>query len=235
MRRRGFIKSTFIMSALGGAGFSLPVLANQSKLTTLYARRLNDSELLSTKINPPALLIENPQQTIVEINLKARVARRYGSKVYILFESTNQIKIYDDKGQKVGFVPLNMHVKDFAIDEKRQRLFVIGETSYSIYVLNFKGEVLGSFGEFGTELEHQLSGIKSITCDELGYVHVLDSNSNNIKLYDSQGVYLKSYGPRSLYAKTRLSTIDGYHSITALGGKFADTVYKFDISGQPLG
>ncbi|KID56241.1 hypothetical protein JF50_18435 [Pseudoalteromonas luteoviolacea] len=235
MKRRGFVKSTLIMSALGGAGISLPILANQSKLTTSYTHRLNDSDLLSSNINSPALLIENPQQTIVEISLKPRVARRYGNKVYILFESTNQIEIYDDKGKKVGFVPLNMHVKDFAIDEKRQRLFVTGETSYSIYALNFKGEILGSFGEFGTELEHQLNGVKSITCDESGYVHVLNSDSNNIKLYDSQGVYVKSYGPRNLYTKTRLSTIDGYHSITVLGGKFADTVYKFDISGRPLG
>lgn len=235
MKRRGFIKSAVIMSASSAAGVSMPVWAHKSKRTTAYTQRLNNSELLSWNVTNPAILIENPQQTIVEVSLKPRVARRYGSKVYILFESMNQIDIYDDKGTVLGFIPLSMHVKDFAIDEKHQRLFVTGETSYSIYALDFEGDVLGSFGEFGNELDHQLNGVKSITCDASGYIHVLDSHSNSIKIYDSQGIYLKSYGPRELYTKTRLLTIDGYNSITAIGGKFADTVYKFDISGQPLG
>ncbi|WP_145925113.1 hypothetical protein [Pseudoalteromonas luteoviolacea] len=223
------------MSASSAASMSVPALANQSWHSTAYTQRLHDSELQSKGIINPATFIKNPQQTMVEISLKSRVARRYGSKVYVLFESKNQIDIYDDKGRKVAFVSLNMHVKDFAVDEKRQRIFVVGETTYSIYVLDFNGEIVGSFGEFGTELEHHLNGIKSITCDEAGYVHVLDSHTNNIKLYDSQGVYVKSYGPTKIYAKTRLLSIDGYNSITVVGGKFADTVYKFDISGRPLG
>ncbi|MBQ4837789.1 MULTISPECIES: hypothetical protein [Pseudoalteromonas] len=235
MERRAFIKSSVLLSTSGMLMTSKSFIAHSKASEFRYTERLSEQKLSLSKLDYPTSLVENPQQKIVKVRLKPRVARRYSNKTYILFESSNSIYMYDEDGRKISEIPLVVHVKDFAIDEKRQRIFVIGETTFTVYTLDFNGEILGSFGEFGVELKHQLSGIKSITCDKAGHIHILNTYSNNIKKFDSQGVYLMSYAPTSFTNRPKLLSIDGYDFIEVVGGKFADTVYKFDISGRFIG
>ncbi|MCG7550235.1 hypothetical protein [Pseudoalteromonas sp. Of7M-16] len=235
MERREFIKSSVLLGTTSMLMASESFVAHSKASEYKYTERLSEQELTLSKLDYPSSLVENPQQEIVKVRLKPQIARRYSNKIYILFESSNSIDIYDEHGRKISEIPLMVHVKDFTIDEKRQRVFVIGETAFTVYTLDFNGEILGSFGEFGVELKHQLSGIKSITCDKAGHVHILNTYSNDIKKFDSQGVYLMSYAPTSLTKQPKLLSIDGYDFIEVVGGKFADTVYKFDIAGRSIG
>ncbi|MBQ4811372.1 hypothetical protein J8M20_08490 [Pseudoalteromonas luteoviolacea] len=239
MKRRSFLKSSMSVCAASTFLATGSVWAQVGESNAVsYTQRLTESDLNALQFTFPTSLVESPQNTLIEVTLNPVVARRYSNKVYVLFELSKHISIYGSLGEKVGEIHLPKtlgHIKDFAIDEQHQRLFVASGDAHSIYVIGFNGQLLNSFGEYGVELPHQLSGIKSITSDSRGFLHILNAYTNDVKVFDGQGVYQFSYGPKSLTKNTTLSSIDGYQTIRLLGGKFQDIVYTLDVYGRTTG
>ncbi|KZN41545.1 hypothetical protein [Pseudoalteromonas luteoviolacea] len=239
MERRSFLKSSISVCATSVflSSGRLWAQLNDSELNA-YTQRLSNDDLLQLQLPFPTRLVKNPQDIPVEVSLKPVIARRYSSHVYILFELSRGITIFNGLGEQFSSIPLPEkvgHIRDFAVDEKRQRIFIASGNTHSIYVINFHGQIQNIFGEFGIELPHQLSGIKSITSDERGLVHVLNAYSNNVKVFDGQGIYQFSYAPSAFERGATLSSIDGYQTIRLLGGKFRDILYTFDMYGRPAG
>ncbi|MCF2858298.1 hypothetical protein L1286_12495 [Pseudoalteromonas sp. SMS1] len=239
MERRSFLKSSVSVCATSSL-FSSAYLWAQSNGTRLerHTQRLSGDDLRQLQSQFPTLLISSPQNTPVEVTLKPVIARRYANQAYILFELSKEVLIFNRVGEQVGAIPVPSvigHIKDFAVDEKRQRIFVVSGNTHSIYTIDFNGHIQNIFGEFGIELPQQLSGIKSITLDDRGLVHILNGYSNNVKVFDDQGVYQFSYAPRTFGKQANLESIDGYQTIRILGGKFRDIVYTFDVYGKPVG
>ncbi|KZN63867.1 hypothetical protein [Pseudoalteromonas luteoviolacea] len=239
MERRSFLKSSVSVCAASTFLSAGPLWADTHDSNEVsYTQRLTGSDLNSLHINPPSSLLENPQNTLVKVQLKPIVARRYSSNVYILFELSKHISVYDNLGEKISEIPFPNalgHIKDFAIDERHQRIFVASRNAYSIHVLDFSGQLINTFGNYGIELPHQVSGIKSITSDNRGFLHILNSYTNDVKVFDGQGVYQFSYRPKSLTKNTTLSSIDGYQTIRLSGGKFKDIVYTLNVDGKTIG
>ncbi|TQF67718.1 hypothetical protein [Pseudoalteromonas luteoviolacea] len=239
MKRRSFLKSSVSVCAASSLFSSAYLWAksNETRLD-LYTQRLSSDDLRQLISQFPTLLVASPQNTPVEVTLKPVIARRYSNQVYILFELSKEISIFNSLGEKTRAIPVPPvvgHIKDFAVDEKSQRIFVASGNTHSIYTIGFNGDVQNIFGEFGIDLPQQLSGIKSITSDERGLVHILNGHSNDVRVFDGQGVYHYSYAPRTFGKQANLVSIDGYQTIRVLGGKFRDIVYIFDVYGKPMG
>jgi DNA-binding beta-propeller fold protein YncE len=60
-------------------------------------------------------------------------------------------------------------------------------------VYNGQGELVDTFGEFGTAVE-QLNHPKALEMDPAGFLHVLDRGNNRIQVFDRQGNLVRSYG-----------------------------------------
>ena len=238
MQRRNFLKTSASVVGLVLAPASVTALAANAELnTSKLTRRISKQALKDLSISFPEMTMTSPSGQDVTFELNPVAARYYPNGLFVLFEHTDEIYIYDQIGQVLGSIPLNLKygiIKDFAVDEDNQLVFLVTGPG-TIKVIGFDGGHYGDVGSQGLNHFEQLNGIKSITLDDSGRLHVLCSQSNSIKVFDNSGTLLYSYSAKSLLSKPTLHQLDGQSEIKVVGGQFKDREWFFAPSGQPIG
>lgn len=233
MERRTFLKTSSYLCASG----VLPVSALAANSTSFTiseqdTQRLSKELLDTLALKAPKASIESPNGDIVEFSLNPAIARRYGSSLFVHFETSSEINIFDLSGNPSGTIKLPQgidNLNDFAIEPNQQLLYLIERGHHSITVANFYGEKLAQIGEFGTEVMAQLNGPKNLTLDTQGHIHVLEMGTSSIKVFSNNGAFLYSYGRSRLGKKPQYRSLDGTQHILISGGTLDDRKWTFNI------
>ncbi|TMP38474.1 hypothetical protein [Pseudoalteromonas rubra] len=238
MERRTFLKTSSYLCASG----VLPVTALAANSTSFTfseqdTQRVSRELLDTLAIEAPKVSIESPNGDAVQLTLKPAVARRYNSQIFIYFETSSEIHVFDLSGNPSGTIKLPQgfsSLNDFAIEPNQQLLYLIERGQHSVTVANFYGEKLTEISEFGTELDGQLNGPKKITLDTHGHIHILEMGTASIKVFSNNGVFLYSYGRSRLGKKPLYRSLDGTQHILVSGGKLNDRKWVFNIDTRKL-
>ncbi|MGC0119371.1 hypothetical protein [Pseudoalteromonas piscicida] len=233
MKRRTFM---FAGAALTVASVLPPVsFARQSFTASGVSKdtteRLPENLLNELGIQVPIRDALSPSGERVSFQKRANIIRRYGDSLYVYFEHERVIRVFDTQGNPdSNELPLPKYIsdlKDFAVDPTLQQLYLLQPGKHHIVLADFGGEIVSTFGEFGIEQDYQLNGPKSITIGKSNQLFVLNSGSSSIKVFDSNGVFLKNY-TLSQKQKRTVTSIDGANQIIINGGKFSDRQWKLD-------
>ncbi|MCO7188986.1 MULTISPECIES: hypothetical protein [unclassified Pseudoalteromonas] len=238
MERRTFLKASSYLCASG----VLPVsaLAADSIAFTnseQNTQRVSGNLLEEIARHAPSVSMEAPSGESVQVTLRPSVVRRYNTFIYVYFEMSNEITVFDLSGTTIGTIKLPQgfsNVSDFAVEPNQQLLYFIERGHHQVIVANFFGEQLAQIGEFGTEVVSQLNGPKSLTLDGDGRVHVLESGTSSVKVFGNNGAFLYSYGQTRLGKQPMYKTLDGTEQIVITGGQLGDRKWVFNHEARKL-
>ncbi|WP_157576930.1 beta-propeller fold lactonase family protein [Pseudoalteromonas rubra] len=238
MERRTFLKTSSYLCASG----ALPLSAFAAN-STLFdfseqnTQRLDVQTVNKLAVKAPKMSVEAPSGERVSVTLKPAVARRYDALLYVHYEMSNEITVFDINGVQQGTIGLPDgfgSVSDFAIEPSQQLVYLIERGHHQIIVANFYGERLAHIGEFGTEVAAQLNGPRSLTLDDEGHVHVVDSGASSIKVFNNNGAFLYAYGQSRLGKAPIYRALDGTQHVVVTGGQLGDRKWFFDSSIRKL-
>ncbi|MCG7534318.1 hypothetical protein [Pseudoalteromonas sp. OOF1S-7] len=238
MERRTFLKSGSLLCASG----VLPIGAFAANTSTFTfseqgTQRVDASTLDKLGLTAPKISVQAPSGEQVALTLKASVARRYGDLLYVYFEMSKEIAVFDVDGNQQSAITLPDGfgvLSDFAVEPSQQLLYLIKRGHHHITVASFYGEKLSQIGEFGIDLAAQLNGPKSITLDAFGHVHILEMGTSSIKVFDSNGAFLYTYGQARLGKRPNYRALDGTQQIVVSGGQLGDRKWIFSKEVRKL-
>lgn len=204
-----------IMGGLALAGLSLvthplSVFAGENESTNLSRIGLEEWQRLA--IQAPEFFVPLPNGEVVTLSRGLRVARRYQDRIYAVFENEPVVYIYHGTSHallgQISLLGTPDSLKDFAISEHHE-VFALFAGQHGIYHLNANGSLLQTIGEFGIERDEQLNGPASLTLDSLGDIHVWDAGAQQIKVFTSNGVYVRAYSIRQPDTQWTKGLLDG--------------------------
>lgn len=235
IKRRTFLKLGSTICLAGAFSFSSMLGAHDKTDAAKQITRLTAEQLTKLGITFPSKNISIPTGGSIDLAMKPDVIRQYGSAIYTHYELFDHIVIYDLNGLQQGLVPLPARfssIKDFAIDEELELVYLLPLGADAIEVVDFNGDFIHRIGEFGVDLPEQLNGSLSITLDKNKRLHVLCAGDNTIKTFADSGAFLGSqssvFGRKNLKAKS----IDGTVSVIAVGGTEKNRLWQRDLRGQ---
>lgn len=238
MERRTFIKLGSSVCATTMVGLPQFLHAEDAgALASEQTTRLHTKAIKELGIVFPSQVISPPSGDDVVVTMKPEVIRRYSDNLYVHFEQQDSIQVFDKQGTLKGnilYPDLAYGVKDFAIDEELQLIYLLPRGKARIEVIDFQGDLVDSIGEFGIELVEQLNGPRSITLDANKRLHVLCAGSNQVKVFDNNGAYQFSYRASFARQPQRMRQLDGIEEIHISGGLLKERSWKFTIEGQAI-
>ncbi|WP_046006468.1 hypothetical protein [Pseudoalteromonas rubra] len=232
MERRTFLKSGSLLCASG----VLPASAFAANTSTFTfseqdTQRVDAGTLDKLGLTAPKMSVQAPSGEQVTLTLKPSVSRRYGELLYVYFEMSKEIAVFDAYGNQQGAIALPEGVdivSDFAIEPSQQLVYLIVHGNHHITVTSFYGEKLGQIGEFGIDMVEQLNGPKSITLDAHGHLHILEMGTHSIKVFNNNGAFLYTYGQARLAKQPFYRSLDGTQNVVVSGGQLGDRKWIFN-------
>ncbi len=116
------------------------------------------------------------------------------SKLYIADMYNNRVQVFDVNGT------YNYYFGDSTSDVSYPKLIrvindkiYINYSSYTVKSYELNGTYISSFGGYGTT-DDKIQNISGLSVDMQGNSYVTDSNAKKIKLFDSNGTFVKAYG-----------------------------------------
>ncbi|MFO6424108.1 hypothetical protein [Motilimonas sp. KMU-193] len=233
MKRRDFICSG--MAAVSVAGVA-PMSLSVAAVTNPGYSRLSRQEARNLGISPYTQVVLGADGFGVPLDIEPRIVRRYQEVVYVWFDTLPEIHQYDQHGQLSGKVSLPEQVtalNDFAVDSENN-IYLLPRGHHQIVQLDSRGLVLNVLGEFGTSLSHHLNGPTSLTLDRENRIHVLNTGSRTIKVFNAKGQPEHEYGQSRWLKDRQFHEIDGLEEIRVTGGTHRDNAWYFSSHGMFL-
>ena len=234
MNRRSFFKL-----GAGAAGIALIpsfVFAGVAAAVGDQLSRLTSEQLSHLNIAFPTK-VEKPEGGVsVTFELKPIVARRFNEKIYVLFETERRLRVYDSTGFQVSSVSIDNeigNVRDFCVTYD-DLIYVVSGTLNQVVCISSDGQLVNIIGEFGWERSEQLNGPVSITMDANGMLHVLNSGTNTIKVFNNSGVFLYEYGKKRWGRRNRYAKLDGKQQIAVYEQSLSSAKWKFSLDGKQI-
>lgn len=113
-------------------------------------------------------------------------------RLFVLERGSERITVFDGDGRALGVLTRTSRGADLATDG-RNALFVAASSAHVIEVYDKTGSSLGTVGRFGTD-ERGLNGPTSVAYALDRTLHVVDSGSHRVKVFTTDGRFVRSYG-----------------------------------------
>ncbi len=166
-------------------------------------------------------------------------------RVYIGYYRGALVKIFDAQGEQLAqvfgseagqFIGLN----DVAVDEERNFLYVLDSTNSNIQQFALSMTPSGEFtatwrltiGSYGRE-DDQLSYPFAVAVDDAsGQVYVSDMGNLRIKVFDSEGHYLRKFAPPEVKVWQTLGLDVAQDGAVYVADAFNHVIWAFEPDGQ---
>ncbi|MBI5115458.1 6-bladed beta-propeller [Candidatus Poribacteria bacterium] len=123
-----------------------------------------------------------------------------------------------------------------AVDNARQRLYVVDVSTHSVKVYALDGRFLFSFGARGME-DGQFNFPTNVAVDKSGNIFVVDSMNNRVAIFDSEGRFVRKFGEAGAvsgsFARPKGIALDSDGHVYVVDAAF-DNVQIFSHDGQIL-
>lgn len=238
MDRRAFLNTSSMLLAASVLPF--PAMATGDELIAANAdsTRLSREQLLSFGISEPVRKISPPTGGSVDVTMKAKIIRRYDTRVFVYFELSRFIDVFDMYGNLVAQITTpegdDIPIHDFAIDTSSGSVYWLRLGGHEVIVTDYSGNVLNTLGEFGHDQTDKLNGPRSITIDSHHRVYVLDSDNTRIKVFGNNGTFLRDYSLGRFTKGRKFTSLDGNQKVVVSGGLSGERLWYLDSEDQSL-
>lgn len=181
-----------------------------------------------------------------ELLKRPEAAAVYGDTLYVVDSETDQVVMYmlpegkykgrfgakaggffgGDKQELDG--PRGIAVHEgvvYVVDSGNKRIQLFGVNGVFMHTLPLTAK---GAGEGGKEIPYLLKKAMDIALDDAGRIYVLDSDDNQVKVYDQNGVYLRSFANSGKPTALAVAE-DGVY----VADEGTQVVTKFDFDGKP--
>ena len=120
-------------------------------------------------------------------------------RVYVTDSTDQRVVVYDRSGKYLyAWNPKEVFERPtgIAIDEKRERIYVVDTKKHRIFVLNMRGDLVSTIGEKGNEPGQFLFPV-NLAVGGNGRLFVVDTMNNRVQILDPEGKPLKAFGKNS--------------------------------------
>lgn len=130
------------------------------------------------------------------LKLPIGIAISRDGKVYVSDTASDKIFVYNRDGK---FLTAFGHEGEFAnpsgiaIDEKRQRLYVVDAKKHNVRAYTLGGDLILTIGERG-DSEGKFNSPTNIALNREGNIYVVDTNNFRVQVFDPEGKFMKIIG-----------------------------------------
>ncbi len=120
-------------------------------------------------------------------------------RVYVTDSTDQRVVVYDRSGKYLyAWNPKEVFERPtgIAIDEKRERIYVVDTKKHQIFVLNMRGDLVSTIGEKGNEPGQFLFPVNLAVGGD-GRLFVVDTMNNRVQILDPEGKPVKAFGKNS--------------------------------------
>lgn len=232
MERRTFVKlGTGAFGAALLPGFALAGLSTDSDP---QFTRLTSQQLTQLNIRFPTQTVTPENGLSVTFALNPRIARRFADKVYVLFGTEKQLRVFDHQGSQISSIPVAESIgtmSDFYVTDNGG-VYLLSSTLHQVIAVSSIGDIISRLGELGWERPEQLNGPKSLTVDGEGRLHILNVGTNTIKVFNDSGAFLFEYGQNRWGRRQNYQHLDGKQVVSVYEYDLTKVKWQFDPQGQ---
>ena len=232
MERRTFVKLG--TGAFGAALFPGTVLAELSSDSDPQLTRLTSQQLTQINIPFPSQTVTPDNGASVTFTLNPRIARRFADKVYVLFDTEKRLRVFDLQGSQLSTISVADSigtVRDFYVTDNGV-VHLLSSTLHQVVSVSSSGDIISRLGEFGWERPEQLNGPASLTVDAEGKLHILNTGTNTIKVFNDSGAFLFEYGQNRWGRRRSYQFLDGKQVISVYEHDLSKVGWQFNPQGQ---
>lgn len=232
MKRRDFIKLG--TSAVGVVLFPCSVLAEQPTNKEQQITRLTSEALNQLSISFPTKTVTSQNGEAVTFPLSPRIARRFANKVYVLFDTEKQLRVFDLQSNQCSSIPVDKSigtVRDFYVTDNGL-VYFLSSSLHQVILISSSGDIVNRIGEFGWERKEQLNAPRSLTIDAEGRLHILNAGTNSVKVFNNSGAFLFEYGKNQWGSRRNYQYLDGNDVISVYEHNLEKVKWQFSLQGR---
>jgi Uncharacterized conserved protein len=161
------------------------------------------------------------------------------SNAYVVGTGDKNIYVLDTNGalkQKISFAETVKSVGGIAVDDARNRIYLVDTGGGKVEVFALSGKHLFSFGKPG-EAGGEFNRPQAITVNHKGEIVVGDTMNARIQIFDGEGKFLRKFGQRGDagpdFQILKGVTVDSEDNIYVADGK-ANQIKIFSTRGEYL-
>ena len=167
------------------------------------------------------------------------VASDSAGKVYVTDATDKRVVIYDRTGKFLYAWSAGGTFErptGIAIDEKRNRVYVVDTAQHNIAVLDMRGALLSTIGSRGQD-PGQFNYPSNLAVDPEGQLYVVDTLNHRIQIMEPDGTVIKTFGRNGdapgEFARPKGIALDSDGNIYVIDAAF-NNIQIFNLEGKIL-